>query len=83
MMSIEQCCGCRRREGGNQVQLEVKDRDGKTFSMKLDSQTLVYQDKDKSTVAEVKAGRTVVDAIGDSEEDLLAVEVRIVPAIAR
>jgi len=33
--------------------------------------------------SELKAGRSVVvDALGDSEADLLALEVKIVPAIA-
>jgi hypothetical protein len=66
-------------------QLTVKDKDGKTFSMKVDDATYIHRDKYKAKIAvtELKAGRSVVvDALGDSEKDLFAVEVRIVPAIA-
>jgi hypothetical protein len=49
----------------------------------IDKQTLVSRDKKKVDVAELKSGRyVVVDAIGDTEADLLALEVRLVPAPA-
>ena len=67
-------------------QLEVKAKDGKVVSVKLDSQTYIHRDKEKEKVAatELKTGRSVVvDALGDSMADLLAVEIRIVPPIAR
>jgi hypothetical protein len=66
-------------------QLQVKNREGKTFSIKLNTETYIHRDKEKekAPVSELKMGRSVVvDALGDSEADLLAVEVRIVPAIA-
>jgi hypothetical protein len=66
-------------------QLQVKGKDGKVVSMKLDSQTYIHRDKEKEKVntTELKTGRSVVvDALGDSTADLLAVEIRIVPTIA-
>jgi hypothetical protein len=64
-------------------QIEVKNREGKTTSIRLDKQTEVTQDKKKVQTTELKVGRSVVvDAYGDSEDDLLALEIRIVPAIA-
>jgi hypothetical protein len=66
------------------TQLQVKTAQTKIYSIKLDSQTLVSRDNNKVTTAELKAGRTVVvDAIGDTEEDLLALEVRLVPALPK
>jgi len=65
-------------------QLQVKDRQGKTFTVKVNTETYIHRDKEKQKVAasELKAGRSVVvDALGDSEADLVAAEVRIVPAI--
>lgn len=65
-------------------QLAVKSREGKMFSIKLDGETGVYRDSKKVAAAELKAGRyVVVDALGDSEADLLALEVRIIAALPR
>ena len=65
-------------------QLQMKDRQGKAFSMKVDKETLVMRDGKKVDRSEVRTGRfVVVDALGDSLEDLLAVEVRIVPALPK
>jgi len=51
-------------------------------AVKLDRQTKITRDGKKVTTAELKPGQTtVVDAYGDSLEDLLALEVRIVPAV--
>ncbi len=65
--------------------LDVKQtRDGKTLSMKLDAATLVTRDKEKVGVAALRTGQSVVvDASGDSLDDLVALEVRIVPPPAR
>jgi hypothetical protein len=66
------------------TQLQVTTTDRKTYSIALDNQTLISRDKKKVSADELKLGRTVVvDAIGDSERDLLALEVRLVPAIAK
>jgi hypothetical protein len=63
--------------------IDVKNKKGKTTSIRLDKQTAISQDKKKVDVTELKVGRSVVvDAYGDSEQDLLALEIRIVPAIA-
>ncbi len=65
------------------AKLDVKSKDGKNHSIKLNKETFVTRDKKKVGASELKAGQSVVvDATGDSEDDLLALEVRIVPAIA-
>ena len=65
-------------------QLEVKSRDGKMVKIKVDGETLVYRDNKKVDAAELTAGRhVVVDALGDSIADLLAVEVRIIAALPK
>ena len=64
-------------------QIQVKTREGKTTAIRLDTQTLITRDKKKVAASELRTGQSVVvDALGDSEADLLALEVRIVPAIA-
>jgi hypothetical protein len=65
------------------TQFVVKTREGKSTSIELNKQTVVTRDKKKVDASEIKVGRTVVvDAYGDSERDLLALEVQLVPAIA-
>jgi hypothetical protein len=61
--------------------LDVKQtKDGRTIAMKTDSATLVTRDKKKVDRAELKTGlNVVVDARGDSLEDLVVLEVRLVP----
>ena len=62
--------------------IEVKSRDTKTTAITLDKQTAITRDKKKVDPSELKPGLSVVvDAYGDSEEDLLALEIRIVPPI--
>ena len=62
--------------------LDVKQtKDGKTISMTLDEATLVTRDKKKVDVAELKPGLSVVvDGRGDSLEELVVLEIRIVPS---
>ena len=63
--------------------INVRQREGTTAVVRLDKQTAVSRDKKKVDTSELKVGLTVViDAYGDNEEDLLALEVRIVPPIA-
>ena len=64
--------------------LDVKQtKDGKSISMKTDHETIVTRDKKKVSNTELKVGaNVVVDARGDSLEDLLVLEVRIVPPAA-
>ena len=64
--------------------LQVKTKDGKTLSVALNGETYISRQNKKVAAAELKTGGSVVvDALGDSEDDLVAVEVRIVPALAR
>jgi hypothetical protein len=62
--------------------IEIKKRDGKTVSIRLDKQTAISRDKQKVAASELRMGQSlVVDAYGDSEDDSLAIEIRIVPPI--
>jgi biopolymer transport protein ExbD len=64
--------------------IDVKHADGKTITIKVDKQTEFVRDKKKVDASEVKTGLSVVvDAYGDSEKDLLALEIRIVPPIGK
>ena len=64
--------------------LEVKSREGKMVTIKVDGETLVYRDNKKVDATELRTGRyVVVDALGDTVTDLLAVEVRIIAALPR
>jgi hypothetical protein len=63
-------------------QLDVKSKDGKTHSIKLNKETFINREKKKVGPSELKIGQSVVvDATGDSEADLLALEIRIVPPV--
>ena len=61
--------------------LDVKQtKDGKTISMFMDKTTKITRDKKPVKAAELKAGLSVVvDAHGDTMDDLDVVAVRIVP----
>jgi hypothetical protein len=61
--------------------LDVKQtKDGKTISMATDEATVVTRDKKKVSATELKVGLSVVvDANGDTLEDLVVLEIRIVP----
>lgn len=62
--------------------INVKARDGSVATIRIDKQTAVSRDSKKVDASELKAGLTVVvDAYGDNEDDLLALEIRIVPPI--
>jgi hypothetical protein len=64
-------------------QIDVKQKDSKTVTIKMNKETLVTRDKKKVAATELKKGRSVVvDALGDDLSDVLALEVRIVPDIA-
>ena len=66
------------------TQIQVKSREGKMLSIKVNDETLVYRDNKKVARAELKAGRfVVVDALGDTIEDSLALEVRLVAALPK
>jgi hypothetical protein len=62
--------------------IEVKNKEGKTISIRLDKQTAISRDKKKVAPSELRVGQSlVVDAYGDTEDDSLALEIRIVPPI--
>ena len=64
------------------TKIEVKNRQGKTVSIRLDKQTAISRDNKKVTVSELRVGQSlVIDAYGDTEDDSLAIEIRIVPPI--
>jgi hypothetical protein len=64
------------------TQFVVKTREGKVVSIALNKQTSVTRDKKKVDVADVRVGSTVVvDAYGDNERDLLALDIQLVPRI--
>jgi hypothetical protein len=61
----------------------VKMKDGKEVSIRTDKQTDVKQDDKSVEVSKLKQGQSVViDAFGDGYDDLLALEIRIVPTSA-
>jgi hypothetical protein len=62
--------------------IDVKSKDLKTTSIRIDKQTAVVRDKKKIPLSELAVGQSVVvDAYGDSVADSLAIEIRIVPPI--
>ena len=62
--------------------IEVKNKAGKTISIRLDRQTAISRDNKKVAASELRVGQSlVVDAYGDTEDDSLALEIRIVPPI--
>src|SRR5688572_13034461 len=64
--------------------IAVKKSTGKTVSIRIDKQTAITQNDKKVDATALKVGQSlVVDAYGDTEEDSLAVEIRIVPPIRR
>jgi hypothetical protein len=63
-------------------EMDVKQKDNQTVSIKLDKQTLITRDKKTVKASELKKGQSVVvDALGDDLTDVLALEVRIVPTL--
>lgn len=65
--------------------LDVKQtKDDKTISMAMNEETIVTRDATTVGASELKTGLSVVvDAHGDSLEELLVLDVRIVPALAQ
>ena len=63
--------------------ISVKDDKSKTRSVRLDKFTSITRDNQAVGASELKVGvRVVVDAGGDTEADLVAFEIRIVPSSA-
>src|SRR5438445_6356452 len=63
------------------TRLEVKTKDGRKFSMEIDKETSITHDKTKIGVSALKVGQTVVVEACGEPKNLLALEVRVVPAI--
>jgi|SRR5215203_5950158 len=65
------------------TQIDIKQiKDGKIVEIDIDKQTKVTRDKKPTTFNQIKVGGSVVvEAYGDSILDLLALEIRLVPAI--
>jgi hypothetical protein len=64
--------------------MEVKDKEGKPFTVNLTKRTIVKRDKEKEELAlsALSVGQSVVvEAYGDNESDLEALDIRIVPPI--
>ena len=62
------------------TELSVKNRDSKTFVIALRKSTYVWRDKKKVPATELRVGLSVVvDALGDSEQELEAQDITIVP----
>jgi hypothetical protein len=60
----------------------VKDKNSKLMAVFLDKKTKITKDKKKVPVSDLKVGTSVVvDAYGDGEDDLLALDIMIVPPI--
>lgn len=64
------------------TQLQVKNKEGKIFTVAMTKYTHILRDKKKVEATELRVGRSiVVDAVGDTVADLTAMKVTIVPAI--
>jgi hypothetical protein len=64
------------------TKLVIKAANGKQTAVKVDKQTQITRDGKKVTRTEVRSGRdVVVDAYGDTAEDALAIEIRLVPPV--
>ena len=64
---------------GNTISVK-QTKDGKVIAADIDSQTVVTRDKKKLDRSALKVGlNVVVDATGDSLDDLLVLEIRLVP----
>ena len=65
------------------TQFEIKDKNGKLMTIYTDKKTKVTRDKKPVAITTLKIGASVVvDAYGDDESDLLALDIRIVPSLA-
>jgi hypothetical protein len=66
-----------------ETMISVKKKDATIKSIRIDKQTVVVRNAKKVPLSDVKIGQSVVvDGYGDSEDDLLAIEILIVPALA-
>jgi hypothetical protein len=66
------------------TEMDVKNKESKTYTVDLTKKTVVKREKDKTELglSALKVGQSVVvDAYGDDEFDLEALDIRIVPPI--
>jgi hypothetical protein len=66
------------------TEMDVKNKEGKTYTVDINKKTVVKRGTDKTELdlSVLKVGQTVVvDAYGDDEFDLEALDIRIVPPI--
>jgi hypothetical protein len=62
--------------------LVVTEKSGRVVHVGLDAQTYVHRESERVDASEVTEGSNVViDAWGDDYNDLLALEIRLVPSI--
>lgn len=62
------------------MRVTVKSRDGRATTIAMNKQTEVTRNKKRVDASEVKVGvSVVVEALGDSEADLMAMELQVVP----
>ena len=63
---------------------DVKTKEGRTVKMSIDSNTRVTRDKKKVPIDELKVGLSVVcNARGDTIDDLMVLDIQIVPPLTR
>ncbi len=68
----------------NATEMDVKNKESKTYTVDINKKTVVKRDKEKTELglSALKVGLSVVvDAYGDDEFDLEALDVRIVPPL--
>jgi hypothetical protein len=66
------------------TEIDIKNKDSKTFTVDVNKKTVVRRDKEKTELelSALKVGMSVVvDAYGDDEFDLEALDIRIVPPL--
>jgi hypothetical protein len=68
----------------NATEMDVRNKESKTYTVDINKKTVVKRDKEKTelSLSALKVGLTVVvDAYGDDEFDLVALDVRVVPPL--
>ena len=66
----------------SEKEISVKNKDNRTWIISLRKDTFVWRDKKKVPFTELKVGLSVVvDALGDSEAELEAQDITIVPPL--
>jgi len=64
------------------TKVSVKNKDSKTFVIALSKATFVWRGENQVPAAELRVGLSVVvDALGDSDQELEAQDIRIVPPL--